>query len=568
MPEPHHAICHMKHHLRWQILLAGLGLLLALSILSFQVQTVALCITRVPASGGVFSEGMLGAPQYLNPLLSDPNPVDRELVSLLFDGLTQIGADGRIHPSLAESWTVSEDGRTLQFTLRDDALWHDGMAVTAADVLFTYGLIQQEDFPGSPALRALWQSVTINKIDEQTIQFVLAEPYAPFLEATTRGILPTHILADVPAADLTEHPFNQTPIGTGPWQVQPGQSWTATNRLQLTPNPMDWREGTSIPTLEFRFYPDETSLLTALANGKVTAVSHITPAMLPATAVLPEVRLFTAVTPRYTELLFNQADGAVTATPEVRQALAYALDRQALVDKVLSGQGTLFEGPYLPSSWAYNPSQLTAYSYDPMTATTRLEAAGWTLANGQTVRQNGETPLTIRLLTLDAEPYLSLAAAIQAQWTAVNLNTTISTTTSLRDALATGQFDAALLDIAPTTDPDLYDFWSQEAMVRGQNYAQWNNRRASEALESARQVWSEAERRPYYDAFLRLFDGSLPALTLYQHTSTYALSHAVNEAEIGYLVTPRDRYTTFADWFLLYRDVTISCPATPLAGEP
>ncbi len=558
----------MKLHLRWQILLAVLGLLLVLSILSFQVQTAALCTTRVPTSGGVFTEGVLGAPQYLNPLLSDPNPVDRELVSLLFDGLTRVDANGRIQPSLAESWTVSEDGRTLQFTLRDDAFWHDGTAVTAGDVVFTYTLLQQEDFPGSPTLQALWQSVTIHQIDEQTVEFVLAEPYSPFLEATTRGILPAHILAGTPVSALLEHFFNQAPIGTGPWQVQPGQNWTTSNRLQLTPNPMDWREGTSIPTLEFRFFPDETSLLTALTNGEVTAVSHVTPTMLPATAVLPDVRLFTAVAPRYTELLFNQADNATTSNLEVRQALAYALDRQVLVDTVLSGQGIPFEGPYLPSSWAYNPSQLTAYHYDPITATTRLDAAGWTLSEGQTIRQNGETPLTIRLLTVDAEPYLSLAAAIQEQWTAVHVNTIISPTTSLRNALATGQFDAALLDITPTADPDLYDFWSQEAMVRGQNYAQWNNRRASEALESARQVWNEVERRPYYDSFLRLFDSTLPALTLFQHTNTYALSHSVNNAEIGYLFSPRDRYTTFANWFLLYRDVTVSCPATPEPDTP
>jgi peptide/nickel transport system substrate-binding protein len=307
-------------------------------------------------------------------------------------------------------------------------------------------------------------------------------------------------------------------------------------------------------------------LLSALQNGEVTAVSHITPPILPAAAALSDVRLFTAVSPRYTELLFNLAPSSTTQTVEVRQALAYALDRQALVDAVLAGQAILFEGPYLPSSWAYNPSALTTYTHDPITATARLDAAGWTLAEGQTVRQNGDTPLTIRLLTLDTEPYRSLATAIQEQWTAVNVSTTISTTattTALREALAAGQFEAALVDISPPVDPDLYDFWSQEAMVRGQNYAQWNNRRASEALESGRQLWHEDERRPYYDTFLRLFDSSLPALTLFQHTTTYALSSSVNEAEIGYLATPRDRYATFANWFLLYRDVTISCPPPP-----
>jgi peptide/nickel transport system substrate-binding protein len=294
----------------------------------------------------------------------------------------------------------------------------------------------------------------------------------------------------------------------------------------------------------------------------------VPPAILPEVAALPEARLFTAVSPRYTTLLFNLAEtGAPALQPvEVRQTLAYALDRQALLDGVLAGQGVPLEGPYLPSSWAYNPGVFTHYAYDPVTATARLEAAGWLLPEGQNVRQNGEQSLNLRLLTLEAEPYRSLAEAIAEQWTAVNINTTITTTmtsAALRDALTAGAFDVALVDVAGSADPDLYDFWSQEALVRGQNYGHWNNRHASEALEAGRQVWAEGERRPYYDTFLRLFEAGLPALTLYQHIHTYALNSDVYEAEVGYLHTPRDRYATFANWFLLYRDVTIACPAEP-----
>jgi peptide/nickel transport system substrate-binding protein len=157
-----------------------------------------------------------------------------------------------------------------------------------------------------------------------------------------------------------------------------------------------------------------------------------------------------------------------------------------------------------------------------------------------------------------------LAQNIQKQWAAVNTAaeiTTASNLTELRELLAAGEFEVALVDVTAVTDPDLYDFWSQEAIVRGQNYSGWNNRRASEALEQGRQVWSVADRRPYYDTFNRLYDSSLPALTLFQHVTTYALSQQVNLAEIGTIASPRDRYITFADWFLLYRDVTISCPA-------
>lgn len=568
----------MKLHLRWQILLALLALGLAWSL--FTVPTAPAepppdnlpiivpeggsCIGRVPEAGGIFTEGVLGGPQYLNPLLSDANPVDRQLVDLLFDGLLQVGADGQLQPALAETWTVAEDGRTLQFSLRQDVRWHDGEPFTAVDVLFTYGLMQQPDFPGEAALKTLWQSVEISQIDEYTVQFVLAEPYAPFLEATTRGILPAHLLQTVTAAELLQHPFNQAPIGTGPWQMVPDQNWVQSHHLQLTPNPERWPQTSQIPILAFQFYADEATMLQDLSAGNLQALSQLSAELLPDIATLEDVRLFTAVAPRLSTLLFNLSPSTAPTMQslEMRQALAYALDRQALIDQVLVGQGVPLEGPYLPNSWAYNANQLTPYNYDPITATARLDNLGWLLPQGQTVRQQDALPLTIRLLTLQASPYRDMAEAIAQQWRAVQADVVVTAVASLAElqaVLAAGEFDVALVDITPMSDPDLYDFWSQEAMVRGQNYAQWNNRRASEALEAGRQAWNIDQRRPYYDAFLGIFNSNLPALTLYQHVQSYVLSETVYNAEVGYLHRPRDRYTDFADWFVLYRDVAIEC---------
>ena len=556
----------MRFNLSWQILLAALAFALTSALLSFQVRSASLCSTRVPAAGGVFVEGVVGLPQTLNPLLSDPYPVDRQLASLIFDGLTRVDASGQLVPALAESWSVSEDGRTLRFILREDIVWHDGEPVTAADVAFTYRLMQDEDFPGPAALKNLWQAVTINQIDERTIEFGLAEPYAPFLGETTRGILPAHLLEGVTAASLASHPFNQSPVGTGPWMVKANQDWRQDGRLQLVPNPLYWREGTQIPVLEFRFFPDETALAEAFAGGRIHAMNSVSPEMLPEIAAIPGVRLFTAESPRYTELLFNQGENGISLlkTVEGRQALAYALDRNAAVDRVLNGQGLPLEGPYLPTSWAYNPAALTRYQYDPTAAQLSLAAQGWEKGEGEPVRRNEEgEPLQIRLLTLAGAPHQPLAEEIAWQWADIGIETVIETAANgaaLREMLAEGDFDVALVDVTPPPDPDLYDFWSQEAIIRGQNYGRWNNRNASEALENGRQIWPVAERRPYYDTFLRLFNNDLPALTLYQHATTYALSPAVEQAEIGKITRPRDRYKTFAQWFLLYRDVSVICP--------
>lgn len=560
----------MKPDIRWQLVLALAGFGLVLALLSYQVQSAGLCTERVPAAGGTFAEGIVGAPRGINPLLSDNYPVERELVSLIFDGLTRYDAQGNLVPALAESWRVSEDGRSIRFTLRPNLSWHDGEPVTTADVAFTYGLLQELETPAPAAVKMLWQSVTIRVVDEQVIDFELAEPYSPFLEATTRGIVPAHALGGVTGAALTEADFNQAPIGTGPFLVASGQEWQRTRRLRLLPNPVHYRQGTQIANLEFRFYPDDAALLAAFETGEIQAINSVAPTILPEVARLPDVRLFSTVAPRYTMLLFNQRDTAVAATRsvEVRRALAFALDRPALIDGVLNGQGVPLEGPYLPTSWAYDPGALTAYATNPVSATLGLEAAGWTLPAGATVRQQEGEPLTLRLAALNNPTQRGLAETLAAQWAQVGVAPQLSffsTAGDLRQALAEGAFDVALVDVAPPGDPDLYDFWSQEAIVRGQNFGGWNRRRASEALESGRQVWGVAERRPYYQSFLRLYDQDLPALTLYQHVYTYALSGDVNRAEIGRIDHPRDRYATLSDWFLLYRDVTVACPA-PEAG--
>ncbi len=562
----------MKLNLRWQILLAGICLSLVFALLSFETQgagllwqSAGLCTASVPAAGGTFVEGVVGAPQSLNPLLADNSPVDQELNSLIYDGLTRYGDNGLLEPALAESWSVSEDGLTVTFRLRPDGVWHDGEPVTAVDVVFTYGLLQAEDYPGETAVRDLWQSVSIQQIDDLTVAFTLPEPYAPFLDATTRGILPAHLLEGETAVSLQTSAFNQAPIGTGPFVVDERVEWQENGRLRLLPNPNTWPQGVNIAALEFHFFPDEASLLNAFQNNTIHAINRVSDSALPLLAAQPEARLFTAPDNRYTILLFNldQPPSGLPANPSGRQALVYALDRPAAIGAALNGQGIPLEGPYLPTSWAYNPGLLTPYQYDGAAAAAALDAAGWLLPEGGSVRQKDGAPLLINLLTLDTPVNRSLTSVIGEQWNRAGANTQITlaaNVTDLRQQLAAGAFDAALVEFAPPGDPDLYDFWSQEAVVRGSNYAAWNNRKASEALEFGRQTWPVEERRPFYDTFQRFYNQDLPALTLFQHVYTYALSPEVNDAEIGLITEPRDRYQTLAQWFLLYRDVAVACP--------
>jgi peptide/nickel transport system substrate-binding protein len=560
--------------IRWQLLLAAVSIALVLAILSFQVQAAGLCSVRVPATGGVLVEGMVGAPRRLNPLLSDGNPVDQELVSLIFDGLTRYDDTGQLQPALARRWEISDDGLTARFELREDVTWHDGRPFTAADVLFTYGLLQNDDFPAPPEVKLLWQSVTL-AVEEAVdgsgptaVLFTLPSAYGPFLDATTRGILPAHLLRTIPPALLQDHAYNQAPVGTGAFRVASGSEWRRTGRLRLAPNLAYWRQGMDLDGLEFRFYADDAALVAAFTAGEIHAINNVNSSVLPEAARLAGMRLFTAPSSRYTQLLFNLTSTGAPAVrqPAVRQAVAHALDRQALIDEALNGQALLHNGPYLPNSWAYNPGLVTGYQPDPDRAATLLAEAGWQL-EGESERYRDGELLRLRLLVTNEGWRPVMAGAIIEQWQAVGITgeLLIVEPDALHNSLAARDFDVALVDVDPPGDPDFYDFWSQEAIVRGQNYAGWNHRRASEALEAARQLWSIPERQPYYDAFLRFFEADLPALTLFQHVYTYGISDSVlqrdgSPAEIGRINQPLQRYRTMPTWFLFYRDVNVPCP--------
>ncbi len=566
--------------MRWQIALAVVCFILVAALLAVQrppepeVEPIATpvvvengaCTMLVAAPGGVLSEGLVGSPQYPNPLLADANPVDSQIVALIFDGLTRYNAQGELEPALAESWVVSEDGTRVTFTLREDARWHDGEPVTAADVIFTYGLMQADDFPGDPVLARSWQPVQMTATGVRTVEFVLPQPYSPFMELTTRGIMPAHLLQNVNSADLTTTTFNAAPVGTGPLRVAEGSNWSRDGHLRLEANPDVW--DIALDAIDLHFYRDDTALIDAYLAGEIQAMTTVSREALPEIAALPGMRLYTSAEPRYAQLLFNvnSFEPTVTADNRLREAVALSLDRSALIDATLNGQALLLDGPYLPTSLAYRPG-VTAFVPDAAAAGQLLDEAGWPWLSGSATRvQSAESetpvPLTLRLLTSDTAVHQALGAAIVASLREIGISVTQTALSGddLAVALQNRAFELALVDVRPPADPDLYDFWSQEAIVRGQNYAGWNSRQASEALEDGRRIWPSEERQQVYGDFLRWYDQALPAYTLLQYVSSYGLSDVVNSAEIGLINTPRDRYRTLPDWTIATREVAVNCP--------
>lgn len=545
----------MGQYIRWQAILAATGIALTMAFLSFlslSRQTVT-----IPDVGGVYSEGVIGKPQFINPLLMQYNQVDQDLNALIFNGLTKMDGEGNIEPDLAKSWDVSDDGLTYTFRLRTDIHWHDGRPFTADDVVFTISLMQDPDFPGVAYLGDLWQSVTVEKLDQYTIRFVLPEPFPAFAEYTRIGMLPKHILGSMPARDLLNHPFNLKPIGTGPFKLDE----VNTQFARLVSNPLYAGKKPRLAQMALRFYSSFDEALAAYKIGEIQGISTIPPEAIADVQNLETLNLYTALLSGYYIVYLNLQDPDTAPffqEVEVRQALAYGLDREALIRQALNGQALVANGPILPWSWAYNPDQ-PKLDYAPEMAASLLDQAGWIDADGDGVREKEGVPLAFTLLTSDDPAKIAVVQALSQQWQQIGVAATVEAAGhGLGDQLAQRNYQAALAELLLAGDPDPYPFWHQTQVEDGQNYPGWNNTDASVLLEEARTIQNQGHRGDYYFEFQRIFAEEVPSIVLFYPTYTYGVNQDIHGVQLPNLSNPSDRFRTVTDWYTLTREVIYS----------
>jgi len=569
-------------HLRWQLLLALLGAVLVATSLGYLA--LARTTVLVPATGGTYIEGLAGRPQYLNPILSQYNDVDRDLCALIFNGLTDINEKGESVPDLALGWEVSEDGLNYTFHLRRGVRWHDGQVFTADDVVFTIRAMQDPDYQGVPYLAELWRSVAVQKLDDYTVRFTLREPYAPFMDYTTVGILPAHLLEGIPAYDLPRNQFNTRPVGTGPFRAVE----VTTMQVTLEANPDYYGPHPMLHQVQFRFYADHASLLSAYERGEIQGINQILPQYIPQARAYPDLNLYSAQLWGYSIIFLNldNPDVPFFQEREVRQALLYGLDRQRLIDDVLGGQGIVAHSPIMTGDWAYDAG-IYRYPYDPVRARALLDEAGWheptvteqlqreeehlrepgeddqDTGSGTVplIREKNDIPLSFVLLTNDDPVHVSLVEEIARQWAEIGVEAiphAVSFATLTGEYLHSRQFDAVLVDVELTPDPDPYPFWHETQVQDGQNYAGFVNRDVSEWLEAARQITDLEQRTVLYRQFQEVFATEVPSLILYHPVYTYGVDRAVREVQIGPLLDPSDRFRNIADWYVRTKRVIVS----------
>ena len=515
--------------------------------------------TPLPLGPCCHVEAVVGQPEYINPILARRD-VDRDLVALIFNGLTKVNERLQIVPDLAQEWRVSPDGCTYTFELRRGVVWHDGAPLTADDVVFTVRAMQERYYQGPAQLANLWRTVQVERAHRYSVRFILKEPFTPFLDYTTIGILPAHLLADVPAALLPQQPLNLMPIGTGPFQVS--KVHLDQGYLVLEANPAYFGPPPRMREVEFQFYPDRASIMAAYDQGAVTGIGGLLPQELVAVRDRPSLVLYSAPLSEETFIFFNLVHplAPFIAEREVRQALLLALDRQRLIDQELGGQGIVAHSVVLPHTPAYHP-ELPRYAYDPQRARDLLEQADWCRPSDAEVsssaadgwaRRRQEVQLAFSLLVDGANTtHVRLAEEIARQWAEVGVQVHVEPGLS-QERLQLGLYVAALVECELPPDPDPYSFWhSTQVSGQGQNYTGFNNREADELMEEGRRITDAEQRTQLYRRFQEIWAQELPALPLYHPIYNYALDRRVEGVQLGLMMWPGDRFRNICQWDLV-----------------
>jgi len=340
----------------------------------------------VPSDYGRIKEGVLGQPQFINPLYASLSDIDRDLTELVFSSLMTYDDNGKIVPDLIADYRMEENGRSVEIAIKENAKWHDNKPLTIDDVIFTIDLVQDPEFL-SP-LRTNWQGIEVEKLSDYKALFKLKQSYSGFEEVLANlKILPKHIWKDYSVQAMTSNRLLNvmSPVGSGPYMVKKTieKSDKTIKSMILSVNKNYYGSKAHIQRIDFYFFNNKEELLNNLKKGNLDS-GNIDSALDYEEKRFKKYNLESIDTPKYFALFFNNQNKALS-NKDVRQGLTLLTNKQELVDKILNGKGEIMESPILPGFYNFNQPQ-TSLDFNEEKGKQALDSAGYKLKDESRVK--------------------------------------------------------------------------------------------------------------------------------------------------------------------------------------
>ena len=515
-------------------------------------------MVNVPMHGGQLSEGILGTPRFINPILAFSD-TDKDLVALVYSGLMRKNSDGTLIPDLAEKYEMSKDGLIYTFTLKDDLYFHNDKPLTTDDIIFT---IEQVKDPilKSPH-KVSFDGVSMEKINEKTIKFNLQQPYASFLENMTLGIMPKNVWDKSP---IELNDANTNPIGSGPYMISKvnKQSSGIIDYYELK-SFKKFALGTPyITTITLRFYLNENELVNALKNHTVEQISSVTPQNA---EILREenYKIESSVLPRIFGLFFNQNQNQIFTNKVVIKAINDAIDKNRIINNVLGGYGVVINDPIPPNMIAYqklNKENGPTREEIIENIKNNLAKDGWKLGDNNILEKTTTvnkkkviTQLTFSISTGNAPELAKSAELIKEDLAAIGMGVDIKTFeigNLNQSVIRPRKYDVLFFGQIINNESDLYAFWhSSQRKDPGLNVALYTNAKVDKILGEAFITINETDRIKKYIQFEEEIKKDMPAVFVYSPNFIYVISKNLKGLNMDHLISPTDRFSNIYSWY-------------------
>ncbi|MFI5366447.1 MAG: ABC transporter substrate-binding protein [Candidatus Binatia bacterium] len=494
---------------------------------------LAACTSSSPLPPGYVTVGLENGPITLDPRFATDATAD-QIGELLFDALTRLDNQSRRLPHVAASWETP-DPQTYVFHLHAGFHFADGQPLTAADVKATYDSIRDPQAQ-SPKAQALAPIDRVDVLDPLTVRFHLRQPFAPFLSDTGVGILSEREIATSPTRPLLR------PTGSGPFHLT---AVVPDERVVMARNATYPLGHPRLAGVIFEVVPDAVSRLLELKRGSLDLVQNgIDPDSLEWLRRQPHIAVMAEPGSTFQYLGLNLQDPALSDL-RVRQAIAYAIDRDAIVHTILKDLATVATGLLPPTHWAYS-SQVPTYGYDPRRAKQLLDAAGYPDPDG-----GGPAPrLRLSYKTTTAELRRRIAEVLQEQLAEVGIALDIRNYewATFYDDIRRGDFQTYLLAWVGIEDPDIYYLTchSSQTPPQGNNRGRFHEESIDQLTEAARRTIDLEERRRLYAEVQKRVGEELPVIPLWWTTNVAA----VNRRLQGFELQPNASYVALKDAFI------------------
>ncbi len=508
-------------------------------------------VLNTPSPGGTLREGIVGIPRFVNPVLALTR-ADQDTVSLVYSGLMRIDTNGELVPDIAESITLLEDGVTYEINIRRDVRFHDGTPLTAHDVVFTLNLIKNPDLK-SP-LRGNWNDALIELMDEYRLHITLNQPYYPFIENLTVGILPSHIWSRLPTEQLPFSQYNTEPVGSGPFMIERvtrNDSGLISGYL-LSPSPYLNREP-NLAHIELLFYQNETELETALLQGNIDATIFLPTARI-ATLDSAKYQTLTTPLPRVFAIFINQNRSPALRDLAAREALSAAINREELVNQVLAGYGVPITTPTVPLKSTLESEE--AVLNTATTAVDILTAGGWVRNEAglwQKRLGDGAETLSVTIRTGNSPQFERTAQLVAGWWRDIGVEVQVEQyeqTGLVQSVIRTRDFQTLLFGIDLNRSQDLYPFWhSSQRDDPALNIAQYTNVTVDRLLGEARASTDTSVITEKQLEAAAIITAEVPAIFLYAPSLVYVIDNRIKPAPLTALGRPSDRFMNITEWY-------------------